>query len=167
MKDTAPMLRLIAFCAALSVVTPAATYAQTNVNLGGMEVDTTAAIEVTADSLSIDQDSGQAIFEGNVLIIQGDLRLAAGRVEVVYGTETSEIARLIASEGVTFVTADEAAEAQQANYDVSTGILVLTGEVLLTQGASAISAGQMTINVTDGTASMEGRVRTVLQQGDN
>lgn len=161
------MLRLIAFCAALFVVTTTAAFAQTNVDLDGMEVDTTAAIEVTADSLSIDQESGQAIFEGNVLIIQGDLRLAAGRVEVVYGTDTSEIARLIATEGVTFVTADEAAEAQQATYEVSTGILVLTGEVLLTQGASAISAAQMTINVTDGTASMEGRVRTVLQQGDN
>lgn len=161
------MLRLIAFCAALFVVTTTAAFAQTNVDLDGMEVDTTAAIEVTADSLSIDQESGQAIFQGNVLIIQGDLRLAAGRVEVVYGTDTSEIARLIATEGVTFVTADEAAEAQQAIYEVSTGILVLTGEVLLTQGASAISAAQMTINVTDGTASMEGRVRTVLQQGDN
>lgn len=161
------MLRLIAFCAALFVVTTTAAFAQTNVDLDGMEVDTTAAIEVTADSLSIDQESGQAIFQGNVLIIQGDLRLAAGRVEVVYGTDTSEIARLIATEGVTFVTADEAAEAQQATYEVSTGILVLTGEVLLTQGASAISAAQMTINVTDGTASMEGRVRTVLQQGDN
>ena len=161
------MLRPLAFCAALFVVTAAVAPAQSNVNLGGIEVDTTAAIEVTADSLSVEQDSGQAIFDGNVLIIQGDLRLSAGRVEVVYGTDTSEIARLIASEGVTFVTADEAAEAQQANYDVSTGILVLTGDVLLTQGASAISAGQMTINVTDGTASMDGRVRTVLQQGDN
>lgn len=161
------MPRLIAFCAALFVVTTAAAFAQTNVDLDGMEVDTTAAIEVTADSLSIDQESGQAIFEGDVLISQGDLRLAAGRVEVVYGTDTSEIARLIATEGVTFVTADEAAEAQQAIYEVSSGMLVLTGEVLLTQGASAISAAQMTINVTDGTASMEGRVRTVLQQGDN
>ncbi|MDB4112284.1 lipopolysaccharide transport periplasmic protein LptA, partial [Yoonia sp.] len=46
-------------------------------------------------------------------------------------------------------------------------LLVLTGEVLLTQGASAISAGRMVINVTDGTALMDGRVRTILQQGDN
>ena len=64
-------------------------------------------------------------------------------------------------------TADEAAEAEQADYDIAAGLLVLTGNVLLTQGPSAISANQMTINVTDGTASMEGRVRTVLQQGEN
>ena len=132
-----------------------------------MTVDTTAPIEVTADSLAIDQDTGRAIFDGNVIIGQGDLRITAGNVAVVYGSDTSEIAELIASGGVTFVTATEAAEAQEARYDITTGILTLTGDVLLTQGASAISAGSMVINVTTGTASMEGRVRTVLQQGDN
>ncbi|KQI73637.1 organic solvent tolerance protein OstA [Loktanella sp. 5RATIMAR09] len=161
------MLKHIAFCAVLSLMLPMAAYAQTNINLGGMEVDTSAAVEVTADSLSIDQASGSAVFDGNVMIVQGDLRLTAGRVEVIYGADTSEIARLLASEGVTFVTADEAAEAQQADYDIASGLLVMTGNVLLTQGPSAISAGQMTINVTDGTATMEGRVRTVLQQGGN
>ena len=161
------MLRLIALCASFLVTTAGIANAQTNVDLGGIEVDTSAAIEVTADSLSVDQDSGRAVFDGNVIIVQGDLRLTAGQVEVIYGTDTSQIARLVASEGVTFVTADEAAEAQSADYDIDTGLLVLTGDVLLTQGPSAISAGQMTINVTDGTASMEGRVRTILQQGDN
>ena len=161
------MLKQIAFCAALSLTLPVTAYAQTNINLGGMEVDTSAAVELTADSLSIDQASGTAVFDGNVMIAQGDLRLTAGRVEVIYGADTSEISRLLASEGVTFVTADEAAEAQQADYDIASGLLVMTGDVLLTQGPSAISAGQMTINVTDGTATMEGRVRTVLQQGGN
>ncbi len=161
------MLKLIAVCASLFVATTGVATAQTNVDLGGIRVDTSEAIEVTADSLSVNQESGRAVFDGNVIVAQGDLRLTAGQVEVVYGTDTSEIARLIASEGVTFVTADEAAEAQQADYDIATGLLVLTGDVLLTQGPSAISAAKMTINVTDGTASMEGRVRTILQQGDN
>ena len=161
------MLKRIAYCAAVFFATSGAAAAQTNVDLGGMTVDTTAAIEVTADSLSVDQETGQAIFDGNVVIGQGDLRLTAGRVQVVYGTDTSEISRLVASGGITFVTADEAAEAQAAEYDITSGLLVLTGEVLLTQGPSAISAGKMTINVTDGTATMDGRVRTILQQGNN
>lgn len=161
------MLRQIALCASLFLASTGIAGAQTNVNLGGITVDTSAAIEVTADSLAVDQESGRAVFDGNVIIGQGDLRLTAGRVEVIYGTDTSEIARLIASEGVTFVTAEEAAEAQSADYDIATGLLVLAGDVLLTQGPSAISAGQMTINVTDGTATMDGRVRTILQQGNN
>jgi lipopolysaccharide export system protein LptA len=161
------MLRSIIVCLTLLLTLSGPAWAQTNVNLGGIAVDTTAAVEVTADSLSVDQASGKAVFVGNVLIVQGDLRLTAAQVEVVYGTDASQISRLIASGGVTFVTADEAAEAQDANYDIATGFLVLTGDVLLTQGPSAISAGQMTINVSDGTATMDGRVRTILQQGNN
>ncbi|MDP5084811.1 MAG: LptA/OstA family protein [Yoonia sp.] len=161
------MFKQIAFCASLYFVTSGIAAAQTNVNLGGITVDTSAAIEVTADSLSVDQETGEAVFEGGVVILQGDLRLTASRVEIVYGTSNSQISRLLASGGVTFVTAEEAAEAEQADYDVTSGLLLLTGEVLLTQGASAISAEQMTINVTDGTATMDGRVRTLLQQGDN
>ena len=141
--------------------------AQTNINLGGMAVDTSAAIEVTAENLSIDQQGGTAVFEGDVVIGQGDLRISAAQVEVIYGTDTNQIARLIATGNVTFVTAQEAAEAETADYDVVSGLLTLTGDVLLTQGASAISAQSMVVNVTNGTATMQGRVRTVLQQGEN
>ena len=155
-------LSMLAWVLGASILT-----AQTNIDLGGITVDTSAAIEVSADSLSVDQDTGRAVFSGNVIIGQGDLRLQAGNVEVVYAANTSDISRLIATENVTFVTADEAAEAQSADYDIATGLLQLTGDVLLTQGASAISAETMVINVTTGTATMEGRVRTVLQQGDN
>ena len=155
-------LSMLAWVLGASILT-----AQTNIDLGGITVDTSAAIEVSADSLSVDQDTGRAVFSGNVIIGQGDLRLQAGNVEVVYAADTSDISRLIATENVTFVTADEAAEAQSADYDIATGLLQLTGDVLLTQGASAISAETMVINVTTGTATMEGRVRTVLQQGDN
>ena len=161
------MIKRLAICAAIFGVLAMPVSAQTNVDLGGLTVDTSAPIEVTADTLAIDQDTGRAIFDGNVVIGQGALRVTAGRVEVVYGVDTSEIAQLIASGGVTFVTETEAAEAQSASYDIATGMLTLEGDVLLTQGASAISAGRMLINVTTGTATMDGRVRTVLQQGGN
>ncbi|WP_439153746.1 lipopolysaccharide transport periplasmic protein LptA [Yoonia sp.] len=161
------MIKSIALSIVLFLLGAGFSIAQTNVDLGGMSVDTSAAIEVTADSLTVDQDSGTAIFTGNVVIGQGNLRLSAGQVEVIYSEETGDIARLIASDDVLFATDTDAAEAQSADYDITTGVLTLTGDVLLTQGASAISAGRMVLNVETGTATMEGRVRTVLQQGDN
>ena len=161
------MFRQIPFFAALMCFFAGAAPGQTNIDLGGMQVDTSAAIEVTADSLAVDQDTGSAVFQGNVVIGQGELRLSAGTVEIIYVAQTNDIARLVAAGGVTFTTATEAAEAQNADYNIETGLLTLSGDVLLTQGASAISAETMTINVADGTAEMQGRVRTVLQQGDN
>jgi lipopolysaccharide export system protein LptA len=140
--------------------------AQTNIDLGGITTDPTAAVEVAADSLTVDQDTGTAIFEGNVVIGQGDLRIGAGRAQVIYDGTSGNIANFAASGGVTFTTATEAAESQNANYDLTNGKLVLTGDVLLTQGPSALSADRMTIDVKTGNAQMEGRVRTVFQQAN-
>lgn len=150
---------------ALLVATPLA--AQTNINLGGITTDPTAPVEVAADSLSVDQDTGTAIFEGNVVIGQGDLRISAGRAQVVYDSATGDIASFEATGGVTFANSTEAAEAQSATYDLKNGQLTMTGGVILTQGASALSADTMIIDVESGNARMEGRVRTVFQQGNN
>jgi len=105
------------FAAVIFLASPA--FAQTNINLGGVRADTTAPVEVSADNLNVDQDTGTA----------------------------GEISRLNASGGVTFVTETEAAEAASATYDLVAGTLTLNGEVLLTQGPSAISAESMTINL--------------------
>lgn len=159
------MFRSILLLALLLIAGPG--IAQTNINLGGISADASAPVEVAADNLTVDQDTGVATFTGNVQIGQGDLRLSAGTVQIVYGSGTGQIARLQASGGVTFVTATEAAEAQNADYDIEGGTLTLTGDVLLTQGASAISAETMTVNLETGNAQLSGRVRTVFQQGGN
>lgn len=159
----------LAFVGALiaCLVLPLPGQAQTNLTLGGLSADPSLPVEITADSLSVDQTTGRAVFSGNVRIGQGDLRLAAAEVLVVYNESTGNIARLQASGGVTFVTATEAAEAANADYDLDGGLLTLSGDVLLTQGASALSADRMIVNLSDGSARMEGRVRTVFQQGGN
>lgn len=156
-------LALIAFLAV-----PAAVSAQsTDVAFGGISADLDAPVEVTSDSLAVDQETGTAVFSGNVVIGQGELRISAGEVRIVYGEDAGTIVRLVASGGVTFVTATEAAEAQDADYDLTTGQLIMSGEVLLTQGATAIAAERMVIDLVSGSARMEGRVRTILQQSAN
>ena len=151
-------------CAAL-LAGPA--FAQTNVDLGGLQADPTAPVEITADNLTVDRESGSAVFSGNVVIGQGDMRIAAARVQVLYDDATGDITRLNASGGVTFVTGTEEAEAAQADYDLKGGTLTLTGDVLLTQGPSALAAERMVVNLTTGSAQMEGRVRTVFSQDGN
>ena len=151
----------------LALLVGTASNAQTNIDLGGITADPKAPVEVSADNLSVDQDSGTAVFSGNVVIGQGDLRLSAGSVRVVYSDSTGDIAQLLATDGVTLVTDSEAAEAATADYNLTTGILTLSGSVLLTQGASALSAEQMTIDLNSGRAQMSGRVRTVFQQDGN
>jgi len=136
-----------------------------SVAFGTIRQDTKQPVEVTADNLSVDQETGTAIFTGNVMIGQGDLRLSAARVLVVYRNQNKGIARLEATGGVTLVSGPDAAESERADYNIDTGTIVMTGNVLLAQGPSALSADKMSVRLSDGTAQMSGRVRTILQTG--
>lgn len=156
--------------AAILAILPATGLAQgANISLGTPTFDTAQQIEVSADELSIDQSNGQAVFEGNVLVVQGDVRLSAGRILVVSVRDAQGVAsgidRLEATGGVTFVTATDAAEAREAIYSVDDGIVTLSGDVLLTQGQNAISGETLVIDLTAGSGRMEGRVRTIFGTG--
>lgn len=123
-------------------------------------------VEVTADNLDVDQGDGTAIFTGHVIIAQGEMRLSAPKVEIIYLKDRSGIKRLKASGGVTLVNGQDAAEATRADYDVESGIVRMYGNVLLVQGRNALSAERMTVDLRAGTARVSGRVKTVLPQGD-
>lgn len=131
----------------------------------GLRGDIKAPVEVTADSLAVNQTDGTATFTGNVLIVQGQMRLSAAEVNVEYGADRSKIAKLHATGGVTMVSASEAAEAKEALYSVEAGTVVLSGDVLLTQGKNVLSGQKLSVDLATGTGQMEGRVRTVLQPG--
>ncbi|MGP6089040.1 LptA/OstA family protein [Antarctobacter jejuensis] len=151
------------------LILPAALMAQqgAQVAFGGLQQDTRAPVEVTADALQVNQTDGTALYTGNVIIAQGEMRLAAPRVLVVYSETSRRIKRLEARGGVTLVSGTEAAEANSADYDIEAGQVIMSGNVLLTQGPSALTSEQMTVNLRDGTAQMSGRVRTVLQPSED
>lgn len=159
-------LAAAAVCAAL----PLAALAQgAQVPFGAFQHDTSAPVEVTAEQLAIDQSDGTAVFTGNVVVGQGEMRLSAATVRVRYaaqnGTSGRRIERLEASGGVTLVSGAEAAEAREAVYTIDTGLIVMTGDVILTQGQNALSSERLTVNLEAGTGLLEGGVRTILQTG--
>lgn len=149
----------------LCLFLPAVAAAQgAGISLGGGSFDSSAPVDVTSDSLSLDQESGQAVFDGNVLVVQGDLRMSAARIVVDYGDQG--VSRLRATGGVTFVTPTEAAEAREASYTVQGGDVILSGDVLLTQGQATISGDRLAIDLASGKGVMEGNVRTILGTGE-
>lgn len=133
------------------------------VALSDVSSSTTAPIEMSADAMSIDQNAGEAALSGNVLIVQGDMRLSAAEITVRYAETGGSVTEILAQGGVTFVTAMEEVEARSARYLPQENTMSLTGDVLLVQGTTAVSAEAMTLDLASGTAQFEGRVRTVLQ----
>ncbi|MEO1911361.1 MAG: lipopolysaccharide transport periplasmic protein LptA [Paracoccus sp. (in: a-proteobacteria)] len=139
-----------------------------NVTFGGMKADVSAPVEVASDNLTVNQTDGSALFEGNVVIGQGDMRLSADQVTVQYAEGgQNRIQSLTATGNVTLVSGEDAAEAQKAVYDVEGGNVVLTGDVLLSQGQNVLSGDTVTVDLATGAAQVNGRVRSVLQPGTN
>lgn len=158
---TRPMFRLsvLAFLAL-----PLGAFAQgTSVSFKGLKQDTTLPVEVSADQLAVDQADGAATFSGHVRVSQGALVMTAAEIRVEYAAEAGRIARLHAKGGVTFANAGNAAEAGEAIYTIDSGSLVMTGNVLLTQGKTAISGQKLVVDLKAGSGVMEGRVQTVFQ----
>ncbi|QUS36918.1 lipopolysaccharide transport periplasmic protein LptA [Falsirhodobacter algicola] len=135
------------------------------IDFGGLSQDTSAPVSVDADSLSVDQATGQALFEGNVRVGQGTMRLAADRVTVRYGESEGEISALEAAGNVTLSNGDVAAEAQEATYTIGSGVVEMRGDVLLTQGRSTIAGQSLRIDLQSGTGTVQGRVQTLFQPG--
>ena len=151
---------------ALGLTLPA--HAQgTNVAFAGLKTDVSQPVQVDADQLSVNQADGTATFSGNVVITQGDMKLQAGTVTILYSADNKAIESLHAAGGVTLAAGTDAATAESADYLPDTGDLTLIGHVVLTQGQAAISGEELVLSLKSGTGTMSGRVTTIFSPGNN
>lgn len=135
---------------------------------GGQDHDSSLPVEVSSNQLDVDDNSGTAVFSGDVVVTQGLLRLTGPVVNVWFAEGPdgdNEIEKVYASGGVTLFNGLEAAEGEDALYTLATGTVVMTGDVVLTQGRSAIAGDRLTVNLDDSTGLMEGRVKVLYQSG--
>lgn len=145
------------FAALIALAIPASAQ---QIEFKGLQQDSSLPVNVASDKLSVDQSSGQATFDGNVVVTQGGMTIKAANARVENNPDGSGIAKLYFSGRVSFATATEAAEADDAVYTVASGEVVMTGDVLLTQGATTIAGQKLVYDLNAGTGQMEGRVQT-------
>lgn len=144
-----------------------AALAQTTVTTG-LTADPTQPIEVEADELSVDQTTGVAVFSGNVRVKQGELRVTAPKATLTYNEDRSEIQTVHLEGGVTLTNGVEVVQGQDAVYTVPDGVVVLTGDVIVTQGGSTIAGPRLTYNLQAGSGVMDGgRVQSVFVPGSD
>ncbi|MCI5086068.1 MAG: lipopolysaccharide transport periplasmic protein LptA, partial [Rhodovulum sp.] len=63
------------------------------------------------------------------------------------------------------VNGGEAAEAARAEYTIDSASIILSGNVLLTQGQNALSGERLIVDLNTGQGTMQGRVKTIFQPG--
>jgi lipopolysaccharide export system protein LptA len=140
---------------------------QAGIAFGGLKTDIAEPVQVQADSLSINQADGSASFAGNVVITQGEMRLEAALVTVLYAEGGGTIDSLRAEGGVALNAGSDSAAAESADYRPDTGALVLAGNVRLTQGGATITGERLELNLQTGLGTMSGGVTTTFTPGGN
>ena len=132
------------------------------ISFGGLRGDPTLPVTVTSDSLTMDEAARTAVFVGDVLVVQGEMRLSAAEVRVEYEAGSDRIARLLAAGDVLLVNAEDAAQSQTADYIIDTGLVTMRGDVVLTQGPATFTAQEFVADLKTGLGQLQGGVRSTF-----
>jgi lipopolysaccharide export system protein LptA len=121
-----------------------------------------APVAASRQPVMVGADRGEMTNSGFTLsgraeVTQGDNRL---RADAIQGEGTGgSITRVRASGGVYYVTPNETIRGDSAVYSVTDATIVVTGDVILTQGRNVLTGSRLTYNVDTGGALLEGAPR--------
>jgi lipopolysaccharide export system protein LptA len=88
------------------------------------------------------------------LIFSGKPRASGAASAGAPGTNWGDVERMEAEGNVFFVSPQQRARGDHAVYDLSTGDLVMTGDVIVAQGDSVVKGDKLIIEVKSGHATM-------------
>ena len=100
---------------------------------------------------------------GRAELTQGDSRIRANRVEGTIADGT--LTRVEATGDVYFVTPEQTIRGDRAVYTPANDTIVLTGDVILTQGENVMTGGRLTYNTRTEAAEMDGGGQNGRVQG--
>lgn len=108
-------------------------------------------------------ENGAVTLVGDVELTQGQNRFRADRMS---GVNENNASRIEATGNVYFVTPTQTIRGDRATYNTVEGVIVVIGDVILTQGENVMTGARLTYNVRTETARFQGdqggRVRGVF-----
>lgn len=129
-----------------------------------LNFNSSAPIEIVADSLEVQDSSSSAVFAGNVKVTQANMILRADRLEVIYagGSVTdgaggpSGIERITAKGNVFVTSGEDTAQGGLAVYEPGKGTVTMTGAVVLTRGENILKGNRLVVDLNTGRSVMSG-----------
>lgn len=131
---------------------------------GGLALSNDEPIQIESDKFEVDDNQSLGVFTGNVSVVQGETTLRAARMRVHYDNENGgsvtagggQIQKIEIDGGVYLSSEDQEATGDAGTFDMSTEVLVLTGEeVVLTEGDNVVVGCRLTVHMTTGKATLE------------
>lgn len=105
-------------------------------------------VEISADLFTVDEQTQEAVFTGNVVVIHPTVKVWADKVVAAYGAGgTTDIENFVASGSVKLETSEQTATGDQAVFTPGDQLLRLTGNVNVVQPSGTVAAGELVVNL--------------------
>jgi lipopolysaccharide export system protein LptA len=172
---TAPLRIVLAALAVAAVLSPAGA-AERKSGAGvlpnayqGLGVSSDQPIQFEAEALEVREQERTAVFSGSVVVRQNQTVLKTDKLVVFYegegqGQGAQQVRRLEATGKVLVTSGPQTASGDAAVFDTAANTIVVSGNVVLTQGDNVIRGPRLVINIDSGQAKMEGgRVQMLIE----
>ncbi|HWV20574.1 MAG TPA: LptA/OstA family protein [Devosia sp.] len=125
------------------------------------------AVQISADTFTIEEGTREAVFVGNVVIKHPTVNVWAEKVVATYGEGgTSDIKTFEATGNVKLETDEQTATGDRAVFTPADQLLRLTGNVKVSNAAGNVNAAELVVNlatnVSTFSAGQGGRVTGVF-----
>jgi lipopolysaccharide export system protein LptA len=142
--------------------------------MAGFSANRDQPVKITSNTLEVRDKIHQATFSGDVKLVQGDTTITCRALTVFYEEaekakkgapppdpnaqkqSNTQIKRAEAKGDVLITQKDQTATGDNGVYDMKSNTMTLTGNVVVTQGASVMRGERMVVNLTTGVTKVDG-----------
>lgn len=117
-----------------------------------------APFDLSADRFEVRDKEGSTLFTGNVIAIQGNLKLVSDRARAFYTRANTKVTirRVDAQGAVKLTSPSETVSAAWGIYDLDSQQITLGGDVTLTRGSDVIKGQRLELNLRSGITTLDG-----------
>ena len=108
-----------------------------------------AEVEIKADKLNIDAEKKEAVFEGNVRFVYEGVQFSCTKLWIRYDAQGTP-QTLTATGSVTIVKDTTRAEAERAELNVESGMVILSGNPRCTRDRNTLKGKTVRLNIRTG-----------------
>jgi len=117
--------------------------------------DANAPINISADKFQADSNAKTGTWTGNVLVVQGDMRMRANSVRLNVVGKDNKPDKILASGNVVVDSPNSGTvTGDNGVYDVVARTVTMTGKVVLTRQKDVMRGSQLTVNLETGVATL-------------
>ncbi|MBN8949968.1 MULTISPECIES: LptA/OstA family protein [unclassified Rhizobium] len=174
---------LCAFSAVAFFAAAEAGAQSTTSSMPGLALSSDQPIQIESDKLEVHDQESQAVFTGNVKVVQGTTTMQAGKMTVFYKkkqpadakqTDANPVAKaakeqnqslasgnanidhILVTDKVYLVSGTQTATAEDGSFDMASQLAILKGKkVVLTDGPNVFTGCQLTVHMATGEAQLD------------